>query len=220
MPAKNFVGEKYGRLTVVSRLGDHAHCRCDCGNVSTPRMDKLRSGVTRSCGCLAAEMIEASRRPKAPKVKPQKPVLTADQKRAEYARRKLQPVWSTMRARTTNPNSKDYPNYGGRGIDCCEEWASFDRFFEWALLEYRPGLWLERDNNALGYSPENCSFATPAQQGNNRFNTLYIEGEFGPVALGLFARYHKLAYMTVYTKYKRLVRKGTKPTAAHFVSPV
>lgn len=59
MPAKLIVnvGEKYGLLTVVKEVPSDNRCRrflcaCDCGKETETRLADLRSGRTRSCGCL------------------------------------------------------------------------------------------------------------------------------------------------------------------------
>lgn len=60
-------GDRFGRLTVTgpeSRLGVRNHravlCRCDCGTEVVVALDKLRSGYTRSCGCLRREVARNS----------------------------------------------------------------------------------------------------------------------------------------------------------------
>jgi len=57
MPASiDLTGKRFGRLVVVERADDHRwSCRCDCGNEKTLPGDSLRSGQTRSCGCLRRE---------------------------------------------------------------------------------------------------------------------------------------------------------------------
>lgn len=56
------IGEKYGRLTVESYYGVDVktrnrlwNCRCECNNVIIRRLSALRSGNTKSCGCLHKE---------------------------------------------------------------------------------------------------------------------------------------------------------------------
>lgn len=53
----DLTGDKYGKLTVLGRAPDVGgqsawRCSCDCGNETVVRMCDLRSGHTRSCGCL------------------------------------------------------------------------------------------------------------------------------------------------------------------------
>lgn len=55
---KNEIGNKYGKLTVISRAKsdkkDHIfwNCQCECGSVVQVNGTHLRSGHTKSCGCV------------------------------------------------------------------------------------------------------------------------------------------------------------------------
>ena len=63
----DITGERFGRLTVLERYGSEKSfsnpgvvystwiCRCDCGNEKVVRGVNLKSGMTRSCGCLRRE---------------------------------------------------------------------------------------------------------------------------------------------------------------------
>lgn len=87
-------------------------------------------------------------------------------------------IWGAMKARCLNPANKDYPYYGGRGIGVCARWLVFQNFLE-DMGEKPPGGTIERKNNALGYSPENCVWSTrKAQNRNTRQNVwVTINGE-------------------------------------------
>ena len=85
-------------------------------------------------------------------------------------------VWSTMKARCTNPKNKKYPRYGGRGIAVCKEWQTFEPFYEWAMANgYRKNLTLDRADNDGDYCPQNCRWTTLQKQANNTSKTIKIE---------------------------------------------
>lgn len=59
----DLTGQRYGKLTVLApaeNVGSRTAwlCRCDCGQETVVRTNRLRSGHTASCGCLAAGRAE------------------------------------------------------------------------------------------------------------------------------------------------------------------
>lgn len=62
----NEVGNKYGRLTVISRAhpedkkGGWWNCKCDCGNEIVVHGVRLRNGNTKSCGCLQKDFAKST----------------------------------------------------------------------------------------------------------------------------------------------------------------
>lgn len=160
---ENLHGQRFGRLVVLRY--DHTNkngaavweCQCDCGKTKSVMAANLKSGITKSCGCLHSEMVSQQR------------------KTHGESHSRLHMVWQGMNQRCTNPNRKHYKHYGGRGIKVCEEWRnSFEAFREWALSNgYRPDAargecTLDRIDVNGNYCPENCRWITNAEQQRNK----------------------------------------------------
>lgn len=157
--------QRFGRLVVQELASTDAHyrkrwvCLCDCGNTSTVLQDKLRAGITKSCGCFKQEFVKTL-------------VDTAAKERREYTHSS----WQAMIGRCTNPTYPSYPKYGGRGITVCDRW----RYGEegktgWACfyedMGPRPAKrTIDRIEGTQGYFPDNCRWATQEQQTANRKN--------------------------------------------------
>lgn len=150
------IGKKFNMLTVLEELPKRKHgarvyrCKCDCGNFKDVRSDMLKSGKTKSCGCL----------------------------HTKHGKRdtKIYHVFAEIKQRCYNKSSKSYPNYGERGIKVCDEWLNdFMTFYDWSVSHgYKEGLSIDRIDNNGNYDPSNCRWTDRKTQNNNRRNNTYI----------------------------------------------
>jgi hypothetical protein len=84
------------------------------------------------------------------------------QRPAEYR------TWISMRRRCRDKNHKSYRHYGGRGIEVCARWSSFESFIKDMGPRPSDKHTIDRIDNDKGYFPGNCRWATQKQQVRNR----------------------------------------------------
>lgn len=139
--------------------------QCDCGTVKVCNWFNVRSGITRSCGCLAAELTSTRR-----KYETEEPNFRHGFRQAGRKPTPEYSAWVGMQDRCNNPKCTGYRHYGGRGISVCQEWQdSFLAFLEHVGPRPSPKHSIDRypDNNG-NYEPGNVRWATWSQQMRNR----------------------------------------------------
>lgn len=157
---ESFIGQRFGRLVVraVEPQGPPSKsiliCDCDCGASVPVRVANAKRGHTRSCGCLQREVAK-------------KPITHGGTNTPEYK------TWETMHGRCKSLQPETFLVYGARGISVCAEWSGPTGFARFLLdMGPRPSRLhtIDRKDNDLGYSKDNCRWATPKQQSRNRRN--------------------------------------------------
>lgn len=150
----NLVGMKFGRWTVAARGGSRWDCICNCGEKRSITTGDLRSGASRSCGCLRRDF----------------PGHTIHGKSGtkEYN------AWAGIKKRCQNKRASNYKYYGGRGITICRRWDSFELFFADMGIAPSPQHSIDRIDCDGNYEPNNCRWATIEQQLSNRRDCHFV----------------------------------------------
>ena len=156
------IGVKYGKLTVLEEYREvksgrnriYLKCKCECGTVTSVVKDKIRSGHTKSCGCLRKE------------------------KKPTHGMRwtRFYKIWQGIKERCHNENNQAYKDYGGRGIKVCERWQSFENFRDDMYDGYLKHVEehgeqqtsIDRIDNDGNYMQSNCKWSTRTEQCRNR----------------------------------------------------
>src|SRR6187455_357875 len=118
------------------------------------------------------------------------------------ALKKLHQAWYGMLQRCNNPKTKGYRWYGAKGIKVCERWEKWENFLD-DMGDCPKRYTLERLDNSLGYSPENCVWADYKTQGRNRSNVKLYECEGKKVTLGEYAKLKNISYRTLISRRLR-----------------
>ena len=137
---------------------------------------------------------------------------------------RLSNIFHNMRKRCYYINSKDYCNYGAKGITICAEWLNTEKaginnctkgfmaFKEWAIANgYNDNLTLDRIDVNGDYSPSNCRWVTKQVQENNRRNNFFITYKGKTQSLSDWCRELGLNYEKI---YRRLHDSGWSVTRA------
>lgn len=166
MPPKiDLDGQRFGRLVVVKDTGKRSpnrkiiyECVCDCGKVVEVIQNSLRTGRTKSCGCLWKETITVH----------------------GASKTRLFKIWSGMVRRCNSQLCNTYKNYGAKGVSVCSEWMKFENFQKWSNANgYDDRLSIDRIDPFGNYEPSNCRWASRVQQQRNtrRARYVHINGE-------------------------------------------
>ena len=157
-PKYDLINQQFGRLLVTSRAGTRNkavmwHCQCSCGNTHTAATSNLVSGKVSSCGCYQGETASTH----------------------GLSNTRIYSIWLEMNRRCEDPSHPMYKYYGGKGITVCKRWKNSPlAFLEDMGKPPSPTHTIERRENSKGYTAENCRWATPKEQANNRSNNVLI----------------------------------------------
>ena len=179
----NLINKKINSILILERIGrikEHASnacyykCVCDCGKTFNVRASYLRNNNIKSCGCIGKHYMTNA---------------------IEYT------AWSNMKNRCLNKKTKQYKDYGGRGISICNRWLDFTNFIN--DMGYSNGLTLERIDVNGNYEPKNCKWATRQEQSLNTRNSKYVIENGEKISLKELANKNNIKYPTLLARFNK-----------------
>lgn len=191
-------GERIRELIYIKDVGKNscgkrtALFKCVCGNTFETAISSVKSGCTKSCGCLFKKA--TTRHGLA--------------KTTEYS------SWHSMITRCNDPNYEYYHRYGGRGIKVCERWLnSVENFLEDMGPKPSKNHSLDRIDVDGDYCPENCRWATYKEQSNNKSNSKFIRYDNREMTVTEWAREVGMAKATLFGRLRK--GWGVKKSLTH-----
>jgi len=188
----NLTGKKFGRLLVIEKLNNDKYnkirwlCLCDCGNIKIIIGERLRSGHTKSCGCLNKEIIT----------------------KHGYSNTRIYHIWENMIQRCTNIKNKEYKNYGGRisPIVVCDRWLDknngFINFLEDMGEPPSAQHQIDRIDNNKGYFKENCRWTSRKNNNRNKRNNHMLEYNNKNQCVAKWSDETGIPYQIIYSRIK------------------
>ena len=159
-------GDRFNKLIVLKDLGLKNKNRifllkCDCGNEKIITLTSIRSGKTKSCGCIHKEQL-----------------IKRNTKHGKSNTR-LYSIYRGMKNRCYNKKTPDYKFYGKKGIIICKEWLkNFNTFYNWAIKNgYKDNLTIDRINYNDNYKPNNCRWVSQKEQVKNMERNIKYKDE-------------------------------------------
>lgn len=158
-PFRDKTGQVFGYWTVLGFAGRDSrnatiwNCKCVCGNEKKVIVGSLMKGKSKSCGCM------------------QYKIAAEKNRKHGLSGTPTYKSWHAMLQRSEGKGG--HQSYVDRGFTVCDRWMSFINFVE--DMGMRPiGKTLDRIDNTKGYSKDNCRWATPIEQANNKDTTKYV----------------------------------------------
>lgn len=206
---KSLVGQRFGRWLVLESKGVSGRirntryvCQCDCGAIKIIPSNNLAAGHSKSCGCLARELLAIRARKQGTHRLTKSPTWV---------------TWQGLVQRCNNPKAPGFHRYGGRGITVCARWLKFANFL--ADMGIRPkGYTIERIDNNGGYHPGNCKWATYKEQENNKSTNKHLTFNGLTLTLSQWADKTGIYYNTIRQRIARqwpIERILTEPTRTY-----
>jgi len=172
--------KKYNSLTIKSFLWYKywAHlnylCECECWNITQATHQQLVSGTKRSCWCNRIWINSTHK----------------------MSKTRIYKIWASIKRRC----DKWLKHYGSRWITYCDSWKSFENFYSDMKEWYDDSLSIDRIDVNWNYCKENCRWATPKQQANNKTTNRFITIEWDTKTVSQWLDFYKISKNTFYSR--------------------
>lgn len=183
------IGNTYNNLKAIKRAGKNKHRQALfefecllCGNKVIKVGTLVKTGNTKSCGCLTHSTTKRRTHYKSDNI--------------------LYHKWANMKWRCKSTKAHNYHRYGGRGIKVCERWLnSFENFYDDMHEGYFKGAEIDRIDNDGNYEPSNCRWVTREENMRNKTNRNNKTGHTGISFRKDMNKYTAYAYVNRKTIY-------------------
>lgn len=234
MTNREYIGEKINEWKILDfKQDEHGGkwlCECKCGEQKWQKVYNIKNGKSKMCAKCSGKSRRKPKEERKIRIRfdsnkgweeenvfegTYKEYLEECKKRREERKKKkdkkvaisydrLYKIYTGIKERCYNKNSKKYKNYGGRGIIICEEWLKYKSFYEWAKSNgYKENLTIDRIDVNGNYEPQNCRWATMKEQANNKRNNFYIMYENQKYTLQELADKYKINRTTLKCRLER-----------------
>lgn len=127
-------------------------CTCICWNTKDNDLHDIKNWIPKSCGCIKNIWSTKHWMKWTPMYK----------------------KWRYMRERCSSKSPHKMKSYLNKWIKVCERWNNFLNFYEDMKEWFSPNLELDRKDNNLWYSKDNCRWVTKSVNCQNRWNKMPI----------------------------------------------
>lgn len=177
------LGKTFARWTVLRKSRSTPHgtywvVQCSCGSVGEVKSYALRSGLSRSCGCLQREV-------------------------ARKHGLRDHPLYNThrlMMSRCYDDQDPNYKDYGARGILVCDRWHDLRNYVSDVPEKPFAEAQLDRIENDGNYEPGNVRWVTGKQNCRNRRGNVMVEHDGRVMTLAEKSEITGIPYSTLYGK--------------------
>lgn len=211
MKRQDFTGRIQGHWVVIGmEREDPLNPNCDfwtvrctrCGNEKSLMTSEILKHRNPLCACRRHNYAKAQK------------LETGESKTRLYK------IWVGMLSRCEDPDSLGAKYYYNKGIRVCDEWReNFHGFKRWSIENgYTDVLTIDRIDNDLGYSPDNCRWVTKDVQYNNK-KRIQIEMDGSLVNLVDICKEKNLSCTTVYQRFRKYSAKSEQINIEELFAP-